>query len=222
MLVLFRAFSGVALYLLAVTWTVWRDPESGPSGERLDWAQRMKAIKSVWMVLLYLYLLLAVFYVFDFWPIHLTFSPTEAAGMQAAGAFLIALSRGSLTFKSTLEVLQEAVRTTATLFTVLIGMGILKFCINLAGLPEVLKTLYQKAGVSPMMVMMIIIGIYIILGCVFESLSMLLLTVLIFFPLVTSLGLIQCGLELSLLLWTETSPITPPVGLNVFVLKAVL
>ena len=214
---------GVALYLLAVTWTVWRDPESGPSGERLDWAQRMRAIKSVWMVLaLFVFVIGGLYGVLDFWPIHLTFSPTEAAGMGAAGAFLIALSRGSLTFKSTLEVLQEAVRTTATLFTVLIGAWVFSNFINLAGLPEVLKTFVSEAGVSPMMVMMMIIGIYIILGCVFESLSMLLLTVPIFFPLVTSLGFDPVWFGIIVVVVTEISLITPPVGLNVFVLKGVV
>lgn len=214
---------GVALYLLAVTWTVWRDPESGPSGERFDWAQRMKAIKSVWMVLaLFVFVIGGLYGVLDFWPIHLTFSPTEAAGMGAAGAFLIALSRGSLTFKSTLEVLQEAVRTTATLFTVLIGAWVFSNFINLAGLPEVLKTFVSEAGVSPMMVMIMIIGIYIILGCVFESLSMLLLTVPIFFPLVTSLGFDPVWFGIIVVVVTEISLITPPVGLNVFVLKGVV
>ena len=214
---------GVALYLLAVTWTVLRDPESGPSGERLDWAKRIKAIKSVWMVLaLFVFVIGGLYGVLDFWPIHLTFSPTEAAGMGAAGAFLIALSRGSLTFKSTLEVLQEAVRTTATLFTVLIGAWVFSNFINLAGLPEVLKTFVSEAGVSPMMVMMMIIGIYIILGCVFESLSMLLLTVPIFFPLVTSLGFDPVWFGIIVVVVTEISLITPPVGLNVFVLKGVV
>ena len=214
---------GVVLYLLAVTWTVWRDPDSGPSGERFNWSQRVKAIKSGWMVLaLFIFVIGGLYGVFDFWPIHLTFSPTEAAGMGAAGAFLIALSRGSLTFKSTLEVLQEAVRTTATLFTVLIGAWVFSNFINLAGLPEVLKTFVSEAGVSPMMVMMMIIGIYIILGCVFESLSMLLLTVPIFFPLVTSLGFDPVWFGIIVVVVTEISLITPPVGLNVFVLKGVV
>ena len=214
---------GVVLYLFAVSWTVRRDTEAGPSGEKFNWAQRLKAIKSVWMVLaLFIFVIGGLYGVFDFWPLHLTFSPTEAAGMGAAGAFLIALSRGGLTFKSTLEVLQEAVRTTATLFTVLIGAWVFSNFINLAGLPEVLKTFVSEAGVSPMVVMMMIIGIYIILGCVFESLSMLLLTVPIFFPLVTSLGFDPVWFGIIVVVVTEISLITPPVGLNVFVLKGVV
>lgn len=214
---------GVVLYLLAVSWTVRRDPEAGPSGEKFDWSQRIKAIKSVWMVLaLFIFVIGGLYGVFDFWPLHLTFSPTEAAGMGAAGAFLIALSRGGLTFKSTIEVLQEAVRTTATLFTVLIGAWVFSNFINLAGLTEVLKTFVSEAGMSPMVVMMMIIGIYIILGCVFESLSMLLLTVPIFFPLVTSLGFDPVWFGIIVVVVTEISLITPPVGLNVFVLKGVV
>ncbi|MGB0689958.1 MAG: TRAP transporter large permease subunit, partial [Candidatus Puniceispirillum sp.] len=76
--------------------------------------------------------------VLDVWPIHLTFSPTEAAGMGAAGAFLIALSRGALTFRTTLAVLIETAQTTAALFSVLIGAWIFSNFVNLAGLPEAL------------------------------------------------------------------------------------
>ena len=214
---------GVVLYLVAVSWTVRRDPDAGPSGERFDWAMRVQALKSVWMVLaLFIFVIGGLYGVFDFWPFHLTFSPTEAAGMGAAGAFLIALSRGGLTIASTFDVLKEAVRTTATLFTVLIGAWVFSNFINLAGLPEFLKTFVAEAGVSPIVVMMMIIGIYIILGCVFESLSMLLLTVPIFFPLVTSLGFDPVWFGIIVVVVTEISLITPPVGLNVFVLKGVV
>ena len=214
---------GVVLYLVAVSWTVRRDPSAGPSGEKMPWPERIKAIRSVWMVLaLFVFVIGGLYGIFDVWPIHLTFSPTEAAGMGAAGAFLIALSRGSLTIATTFEVLIETVRTTATLFAVLIGAWVFSNFINLAGLPEVLQTIVKDAGVSPFMVMMMIIGIYIILGCVFESLSMLLLTVPIFFPLVTSLGYDPVWFGIIVVVVTEISLITPPVGLNVFVLKGVV
>jgi len=214
---------GVLLYLAAVRWTVGRDPEAGPAGERQSAGERLGALRNVWAVLLLFFLVIGGLYgALDFWPIHLTFSPTEAAGMGAAGAFLIALSRGSLTFKATMQVLVEAATTTAALFTVLIGAWIFSNFVNLAGLPEALRAAVTSAGVAPMTVMIMILLIYVVLGCVFESLSMLLLTVPIFFPLVVSLGFDPVWFGIIVVVVTEISLITPPVGLNVFVLKGVV
>ena len=214
---------GILFYLLAVRYTVWRNPGSGPAGERTGWSERIKALGSVWAVLLLFFLVIGGLYgAFDFAPINLTFSPTEAAGMGAMGAFLIALARGGLTIRSTFEVLRETSFTAASLFAVLIGAQIFSNFVNLAGLPEALISLVTAWDVSPFMVILMILGIYIILGCVFESLSMLLLTVPIFFPLVTSLGFDPIWFGIVVVVVTEISLITPPVGLNVFILKGVV
>jgi tripartite ATP-independent transporter DctM subunit len=216
-------FLGVLLYLAAVRWTVARDPEAGPAGPRANWRERLSALKSVWAVLLLFFLVIGGLYgVLDVWPINLTFSPTEAAGMGAAGAFLIALSRGKLSFGAVTEVLTEAAKTTAALFTVLIGAWVFSNFVNLAGLPEALINFVSAYDLSPMMVMVMILLIYIVLGCVFESLSMLLLTVPIFFPLVISLGFDPVWFGIIVVVVTEISLITPPVGLNVYVLKGVI
>lgn len=216
-------FLGVILYLIAVRFSVARDPEAGPAGERASWGERLAAFKDIWAVLLLFFLVIGGLYgALDVWPLHLTFSPTEAAGMGAAGAFLIALSRGALSFRSTLEVLIETVQTAATLFTVLIGAWIFSNFVNLAGLPEALSSFVLSAGVSPYVVIMLILLVYVALGCVFESLSMLLLTVPIFFPVVTSLGFDPVWFGIVVVVVTEISLITPPVGLNVFVLKGVV
>jgi tripartite ATP-independent transporter DctM subunit len=183
----------------------------------------MAALKGVWAVLLLFFIVIGGLYgLLDIWPLNLTFSPTEAAGMGAAGAFLIAFSRGSLNFRAIVAVLIEAAQTTAALFTVLIGAWMFSNFVNLAGLPEALREMVTSAGLAPMMVMMMILLIYVILGCVFESLSMLLLTVPIFFPLVTSLGFDPVWFGIIVVVVTEISLITPPVGLNVFVLKGVV
>ncbi len=214
---------GIFFYLLAVRWTVWRKPESGPAGERHGWGERISALKSVWAVLLLFFLVIGGLYgAFDFAPLNLTFSPTEAAGMGAMGAFLIALSRGGLTVASTFEVLKETALTAASLFAVLIGAQIFSNFINLAGLPEALIAMVTAYDVQPFVVILMILGIYIILGCVFESLSMLLLTVPIFFPLVTSLGYDPIWFGIVVVVVTEISLITPPVGLNVFILRGVV
>ena len=214
---------GIVLYLFAVRFTVLRNPDAGPAGERASWSERLSALRGIWAVLLLFVLVIGGLYgVFNFAPLNLAFSPTEAAGMGAMGAFLIALSRGGLTFRGTYDVLIETAHTTAGLFAVLIGAWIFSNFINIAGLPEALLSFVNQAGFSPFTVMLMIIMVYIVLGCVFESLSMLLLTVPIFFPLVTSLGYDPIWFGIVVVVVTEISLITPPVGLNVFVLKGVV
>jgi tripartite ATP-independent transporter DctM subunit len=214
---------GIGLYLVAVRYTVARNPDAGPAGPRSDWGTRISALKGVWAVLLLFGLVIGGLYgALDFWPIHLAFSPTEAAGMGAAGAFLIALARGGLNWAGLREVLQETTLTTASLFAVLIGAWIFSNFVNIAGLPEALRAAVTAYDVAPWVVMAMIIAIYIVLGCIFESLSMLLLTVPIFFPLVTGLGFDPVWFGIIVVVVTEISLITPPVGLNVFVLKGVV
>lgn len=214
---------GILLYLFAVRWTVWRNPEAGPAGPKSSWADRVSALRDVWAVLLLFFLVIGGLYgIFDVAPLNLTFSPTEAAGMGAMGAFVIALSRGGLSFADLMDVLKETAFTSASLFAVLIGAQVFSNFINLAGLPEALIGLVTAYDVSPMMVMMMILLVYIVLGCVFESLSMLLLTVPIFFPLITSLGFDPIWFGIVVVIVVEISLITPPVGLNVFILKGVV
>ena len=214
---------GVVFYLGAVWFTVARRPEAGPAGERMGWPERMRALGGVWAVLILFFLVIGGLYgALDVWPLHLTFSPTEAAGMGAAGAFLIAMARGGLGLGDIWEVLRETAFTTVTLFTVLIGAWVFSNFVNLAGLPEGLRALVTDYAVSPGMVMVLILLVYLALGCVFESLSMLLLTVPIFFPLVTSLGYDPVWFGIVVVVVTEISLITPPVGLNVFVLRGVV
>ncbi len=214
---------GILFYLAAVRFIVMRNSAAGPAGEVSSWKERFEAFKDVWAVsALFILVIGGLYGLFNFWPIHLTFSPTEAAGMGAAGAFFIALSRGQLSFNDIKTVLIETSHTTAILFSVMIGASMFSNFVNLAGLPEGLLSLVNQSGVSPMTVMFSIIIIYILLGCVFESLSMLLLTVPIFFPLVTSLGFNPVWFGIVVVVVTEISLITPPVGLNVFVLKGVV
>ncbi|MEM9631286.1 MAG: TRAP transporter large permease [Pseudomonadota bacterium] len=216
-------FLGILLYLAAVRFTVWRDPEAGPAGTRTSSAERLSALKDVWAVLLLFFLVIGGLYgLFDVPPLNLSFSPTEAAGMGAMGAFLIALARRRLTLAATFDALRETAMTAASLFAVLIGAWIFSNFVNIAGLPNALSNLVTAHDLPPWVVMGLILLIYIALGCVFESLSMLLLTVPIFFPLVTGLGYDPIWFGIIVVVVTEISLITPPVGLNVFVLRAVV
>ena len=140
---------GVLFYLGAVKWTVTRRPDSGPAGIKTDWQGRATALRGVWAVLLLFFLVIGGLYgVLDIWPLELTFSPTEAAGMGAMGAFLIAVFRG-MKFRDTLDALKETSITTANLFSVLIGAWIFSNFVNLAGMPEAIIELVTAYAISP-------------------------------------------------------------------------
>lgn len=214
---------GVLFYLFAVQFSVMRDPSAGPSGPRSTWPERLRALRDVWSVVLLFFIVIGGLYgAFDFAPLNITFSPTEAAGIGAMGAFLIALFRGQLNARVIGVILIDTAATTAALFSVLIGAWMFSNFVNLAGLPADLQTFVLSFGAGPMTVMLVIVAVYLLLGCVFESMSMLLLTVPIFFPLVSALGIDPVWFGIVVVVVTEISLITPPVGLNVFVLKGVV
>ena len=206
---------GVLFYLAAVKVVIKIKPELGPPGDRSSWAQRINSLRGVWGVItLFLFVMGGIY--------GGVFSPTEAAGIGAFGAFIFALARKTLTIKTFYEVLIESASTTALLFTVLIGALLFANFINLTTFPD---TLLEIAGTfmdQPQLVILAILITYVFLGCVFESLSMILLTVPIFFPLVKELGFDPIWFGILVVVITEISLITPPVGLNVFVLRGVL
>ncbi|NRA86387.1 MAG: TRAP transporter large permease [Rhizobiales bacterium] len=212
---------GIILYLVAVKWTVWRDPSSGPAGETFNWAQKIEALSGISGVLALFLLVIGGIYAG-------VFTPTEAAGIGSGGALLIGFLKRKMTWAKIMSALIETITTTAMLFSLVIGATIFSNFVNLAGLPEGLLAFVTGFDLSPILILLLIMGVYIVLGCVFESLSMLLLTVPVFYQLIQGLdfgmtpemNLIWFGILVVVV--TEISLITPPVGLNVFVLRGVL
>ncbi len=205
----------VVFYMLAVRVVIWYRPEAGPAGERRTWRERAQALSRVWGVVVLFAIVMGGIY-------GGVFSPTEAAGIGAIGAFFFALLRGALTWRVLYDVLVESASTTAMLFTVLIGALLFANFINLTDFPQALLDIAGQFSDRPWLVILAILAIYLVLGCVFESLSMILLTVPIFFPLVIQLGYDPVWFGILVVVITEISLITPPVGLNVFVLRGVL
>ena len=208
-------FLGILLYTLAVYFVVTRNPSLGPAGERTAWPQRLLALKDVWTTL--------SLFIFVIGGIYIgVFSATEAAGMGAAGALLITFFKGNLTGGVLLEVSREAALLTTKLFALLFGASMFSNFLNRAGFPDALLDIINYFELSGLSVILLILLIYILLGCVFESMSMILLTVPIFAPLVHTLGFDLIWFGILVVVVTEISLITPPIGLNVFVLKGVI
>ena len=157
------------------------------------------------------------------------FTPVEAAGIGAAGGWVIAMMRRSLPWELFKRVLLESGRTSAMLLLILIGSLIFSQFINVAKFPNIIADWVKALDVGPYAVMATIVFIYVILGCILESISMLLLTVPVFYPIIAALDFGLGGPERTLIWFgviivvtIEISLITPTIGLNVFVLKSLL
>ena len=185
-------------------------------GEIASWPDRIKALGQVWGVLLLFIIVIGGIYVGFF-------TPSEAAGIGACGAFFFALMRGTLTWKTFLHLLSDSVQTTAMLFFILIGALIFSNCINESGMPEALLEWVKSFNAHPLAVVFAIMLVYVVLGAVLDSMAMLLLTIPLFFdPVVNGLNLDPVWFGIIVVVVTEISLITPPVGMNIFVLNTVL
>jgi C4-dicarboxylate transporter, DctM subunit len=203
------------MLMLAIVYMTIRDPKHAPPGERSSWAVRIKAIRDIWGVLLLVVIVLGGIY--GGW-----FTATEGAGIGAAGAFFFALLRGKLNLKTLTEVLVESARTTAMLFALLISASIFSNFVNFTSMPSDLKEWITTAGLSPIMVVGAMMVIYVILGTVMEELTMILLTVPLFYPIVQGLGFDLVWFGVLVVMIVQIGLISPPVGMNLFVLNTLL
>jgi len=205
----------VVMMCLTISFLTWRDPSSGPAAERSSWAERMDAMKDVWAV--------GVLFVIVMGGIYGgVFTTTEGAGIGAFGAFIIALLRKSLNWSVTLDILVESARTTGMLFMILVGALVFANFVNFTTLPTDLKNLVSTHNISPVAVMIAICAIYVVLGAAMEELSMVLLTLPVFFPLVVSLGFDPVWFGIIIVLVVMIGLISPPVGMNMFVVRNML
>ena len=155
---------GIIFYTLAVKYVVTRDASLGPAGEPTRWPDRLLALKDVWSTL--------GLFIFVIGGIYIgLFSATEAAGMGAAGALLITFFKGALTRNILISVGREASLLTAKLFALLFGASMFSNFLNRAGLPDALMGVINSFELSGIAVIFIILIIYVLLGCVFESMS---------------------------------------------------
>ncbi len=203
------------LLMLAVVLMTLRDPEHAPAGEKFTWKQRLEALQGIWGVLLLVIVVLGGIY-------GGIFTATEGAGMGAAGAFFFAWGRKALTWDSLISILVESARTTAMLFTLLIAATVFANFVNFTTMPNDLKEWITHLGLSPVMVVGAMMIIYIILGTVMEELTMVLLTIPLFFPIVMQLGFDPVWFGVLIVMVIQIGLISPPVGMNLFVLNTLL
>jgi tripartite ATP-independent transporter DctM subunit len=206
---------GAVLLCGAVRYMTWRDPAAGPPGERSSWRARLAALREVWAV--------AVLFVAVMGGIYAgMFTATEGAAMGAFGALLFALARRALTWRTLYDALLGSARTTAMLFMILIGALIFSEFVNITTMPADLKAWVTRFDVGPTMVVAAICAIYVVLGTAMEELSMILLTIPVFFPVIVHLGFDPVWFGIIIVCVVEIGLISPPVGMNMFVLRTLL
>ena len=205
-----------ALLLMGgVAWIIWRDPGAGPAGPRTPWPERWRALRNIWGVLLLVAVVLGGIY-------GGVFTATEGAGIGASGSFLFAWARRTLTLRVLYEVLVESARTTAMLFTILIAATIFSSFVNFTSMPADLKDLVTHLGLPPLALIGAMMLVYVLLGTIMEELTMVLLTLPVFFPVVTALGFDPVWFGVLIVLVVQVGLISPPVGMNMFVMSALL
>jgi tripartite ATP-independent transporter DctM subunit len=204
---------GTALYMLAARYTVWRDPMAGPPEARKTWAERVKALLSIWDVFLLFGLVLGGIY--GGW-----FSTIEAAAVGAFGGLIAAIAR-QRSFKFLPKALDEAARTTGMIFIIIVGTAAFNAFIERTHLPNTIIGFVADTGLSPLSVLIALMGIYLVLGFIMDGLSVIFVTIPIVFPLVQSLGIDPVLFGILVVTATEIGLITPPVGMNLFVIKGI-
>ncbi|MEC9342933.1 MAG: TRAP transporter large permease [Pseudomonadota bacterium] len=206
-------------YMLAISIYVRLYPESGGVRERTPYRERFSALFDVWPVLLVFIAVVGGIYAG-------IFTPTEAAAVGAAGTGLIALFNGGLTGRTLIDSILSTAMSTGMIFLIVLGAGVFNGFLALSQLPQLSADYVATLGLSPWLILAIVLFFYLIFGCVMDSLSMVLLTVPIFFPIMIALDF---GMDVeSFALWfgilvlivVEVGLITPPVGMNLFVINS--
>lgn len=206
-------------YIAAIAVVVRINPEAGPAGEKASRAAKWGALLEIWPVLLIFLLVMGGIYAG-------IFTPTEGAGIGTIGTFLIAITRGGMRWSGFVEALLGAAKTTAMIFLILLGAAVFNAFLGFSELPITAADYFGNSGLPPFTILLGMIILYILLGFVMDSLSMIFLTIPIFWPIIAGLDFGLGPEETKLwfgiitLIVVEMGLITPPVGLNVFIINS--
>jgi C4-dicarboxylate transporter, DctM subunit len=205
----------VLMYMGTITIIGYARPGYLPAGPRASWGERLDGLRNVWATLLLFAFVIGGIY-------GGLFTATEAAGMGAAGAFVIGIARRRLSGPDILRSLLEATRTTAAVFTVLIGAILFGYFLTITQTPQKVTEFMTGLGIGRYGVLALIMIMYLVLGCLMDALAMIILTVPIVFPVIVALGFDPIWFGVIIVMTVELGLIHPPVGMNIFVIKSVV
>ncbi|MFH0129994.1 TRAP transporter large permease [Variovorax sp. EL159] len=205
----------MAMYVMTIAIIVKLRPDWLPGGEVKPWSERIKDLKNVWAPLvLFIFVIGGLYGGF--------FTPTEAGGVGASGAFILGLVRRKLDGPKIREALLSATRTAAAVFTVLIGALLFGYFLTITQSPQKLTEFLTSLGIGRYGVLALIMLMYLVLGCLMDAMAMIILTVPIIYPVIVHLGFDPIWFGVIIVMTVELGLIHPPVGMNVFVIKSVV
>lgn len=202
--------------LFVITIYIWvkLKPSAGPPGEAYTWREKFYSTRHIWSMLA-----LAAIVLGGIWGG--IFTPVEAGGIGSVGALLIALIRRKLTIKKFFESVKDTTRICGMVFIILIGAIMLNYFFALTRLPTMLATMVADSNLSPLVILIAITVFYIIGGCLMDTFGLMMLTLPILIPIMNALGIDMIMYGILMVLLIEMAQITPPIGLNVFILSGV-
>jgi len=204
----------VALYMLTVSVIARLRPGEMPVGPRQGWKQRFAVLRDVWAIALLFLLVVGGIYAG-------AVTPTEASALGAVGAFGIGVARGRLDWQAIRECLVEALRISIAIFFVFIGALLFSYFLAITRTPQHVAEYLTALPLNRYVIMVLILALYLVLGCVLDSMAMVVLTVPILYPVVTGLGFDPIWFGVMVVIAIELGLITPPIGMNVFVINSV-
>ena len=205
----------VTMYIVTINIIGFARPGYLPLGERSSWKVRVEALRDIWAVVLLFVFIIGGLYAG-------VFTATEAAGAGAGGAFLIAILRGKLSREGFWKSCVETVRTTAAVFTILIGALLFGYFLTITQTPQKVTEFVTGLGLERYEILVLIMIMYLVLGCIMDAMAMIILTIPIIFPVIKALGFDPIWFGVIIVMTVELGLIHPPVGMNVFVIKSVV
>ncbi|MGJ8626087.1 MAG: TRAP transporter large permease [Sulfitobacter sp.] len=206
-------------YIITISIYVRLNPDAAGTRPPVPMGERFKALANTWPVLVIFFVVVGGIYLG--W-----FTPTEGSAIGAAGTGFVALVSGSLNWSVLRDSLLGTARTTAMIFFIVLGAAFYNGFLALSGVPQFMADWVVTQGFSPLLVMSMILIFYLIFGCLMDSLSMILLTVPIFFPVISAMDFGMTPEHLAIwfgilvLIVVEVGLITPPVGMNLFIINS--
>ncbi|EKD36620.1 MAG: TRAP dicarboxylate transporter-DctM subunit, partial [uncultured bacterium] len=203
-----------AFYIVTIWILTKRNPALGPPGPQATAKEKFSSFLKTWDVIALFLMVIGGLYMG-------IFTPTEAAGMGAFGAFCFAILRGRMDFSKFKHSLTSTILTTGMLFTIVLGAMILGYFFSVTRLPVEFANYVAALPVNRYVILLCIVVVYLILGCLMDSLAIVLLTVPVFFPLILQLHFDPIWFGIIVTRVTEMGMITPPVGMNVYVIHGI-
>jgi tripartite ATP-independent transporter DctM subunit len=204
---------GLVMYLATVYITALLRPDEAPRGDRVSAREKWQSLSGVWPFCLLFLIVIGGLYLG-------VFTATEAGGIGAGMALIIAMAQRRLTGKGFREIFVETASTSVMLYVVLFGAMLFAKLISFSGLADALLSLVQGSGLSSMGILLAILAVFLVLGCVMDSMAIILIFVPLFTPTLLAQGFDLIWFGIIVVVLTEIGLITPPIGMNVFVLKA--